>query len=112
MFSCFIPSYLATFGPKLGLRTMVFARYSFGYYVASFPAFLNLATFIGFTAVNAIVGGQTLAVIQGDSLSPNVGIVIIAIVSLVISFSGYRALHAIERYTCNYILSFSEDDDR
>ncbi|GAA5967699.1 hypothetical protein JCM11641_005739 [Rhodosporidiobolus odoratus] len=96
--SCGIPSYLAIFGPRLGMRTMGIARYSYGYYPAILPAVLNLISFAGFCAVNAIVAGQVLVAVNPGGLSTNAGIVIVAVVSMVISFCGYRVLHAVERW--------------
>jgi len=98
IFSCGVPAYVATFGPRLGMRTMGIARYSFGYYPAVLPALLNLVSFIGFCAVNSIVAGQVLAAVNPGGLSVNAGIVIVAIVSMFISFCGYRVLHMIERW--------------
>ncbi|GAA5999823.1 hypothetical protein JCM10207_005927 [Rhodosporidiobolus poonsookiae] len=98
IFSCGIPAYIAVFGPRLGMRTMSIARYSFGYYVAILPAFLNIISFIGFCAVNSIVAGQVLAAVNPGHLSVNAGIVIVAVISMVISFCGYRILHAFERW--------------
>lgn len=48
LFSCSIPSFIALFGPRLGLRTMTIARYSFGWWFAIVPAIFNLVSFIGF----------------------------------------------------------------
>ncbi|GAA5929241.1 hypothetical protein JCM1841_004753 [Sporobolomyces salmonicolor] len=98
IFSCGIPSYFAIFGPKLGARTMLVARYSFGYYPAILPALLNLISFVGFCAVNSIVAGQVLAAVNPGHLSLTVGIVIVAVVSLGISFCGYKVMHAVERW--------------
>ncbi|GAA6022870.1 hypothetical protein JCM11491_007025 [Sporobolomyces phaffii] len=97
IFSCGVPSYVAIFGPKLGARTMLVARYSYGYYPAVLPALLNLISFVGFSAVNSIVAGQVLVAVSGE-LSITVGIVIVAVVSMIISFFGYRVLHACERW--------------
>ncbi|KAK1229624.1 hypothetical protein PQX77_007317 [Marasmius sp. AFHP31] len=91
------PAYLATWGPKLGLRQMVQARYSFGYYGVIVPCILNLVNMIGFCILNCILGGQTLASVADGHLSYAVGIVIIAIISLVISFCGYDVLNWYER---------------
>src|ERR1700722_20881135 len=41
------PALMATLGPKLGLRTMVIPRYSFGWYPAKFVALINLLNQIG-----------------------------------------------------------------
>ncbi|KAI0072095.1 NCS cytosine-purine permease [Panus rudis PR-1116 ss-1] len=91
------PSYLTTWGPKLGLRQMCQARYSFGYFGVVFASVLNLASMMGFTILNCILGGQTVSSVSGGSLSWSVGIVIIAVVSLLISFCGYRVLNWYER---------------
>lgn len=99
--ACILPGYFATFGPKLGMRQMVQARYTWGYvisspnplelrmltplhrfYLAAVPAILNAATMMGFMILNCILGGETLASVSDGKLSWNVGIVIIAIVSL------------------------------
>ncbi|GAA5913636.1 uncharacterized protein JCM6883_004031 [Sporobolomyces salmoneus] len=98
IFSCGIPSYVACFGPKLGARTMLVARYSYGYYGSMLPALLNLVSFIGFCAVNSIVAGQVLVAVNPGELSTTTGIVIVAVISMVISFFGYRVLHACERW--------------
>jgi len=57
-------------------------------------------SFVGFCAVNSIVGGQVLQAVNPGELSTTVGIVIIAVVSMIISFFGYRVLHACERWAC------------
>ena len=59
---------------------------------------LNLATVSGFTIINCVIGGQTLSAVNTDDVSVNVGIVIVAIIALVISFFGYKVLHRFERY--------------
>ncbi|KAJ8094729.1 hypothetical protein PM082_010735 [Marasmius tenuissimus] len=91
------PAYLATWGPKLGLRQMVQARYSFGYYGVTIPCILNLVVMLGFCILNCILGGQTLASVANGHLSFTVGIVIIAVISLVVSFCGYDVLNWYER---------------
>ncbi|KAI0711159.1 NCS cytosine-purine permease [Cerioporus squamosus] len=92
-----LPSYLATWGPKLGLRQMCQARYSFGYFGVIIPAVLNLCSMMGFCILNCILGGQTLSSISDGHLSWSVGIVIIAVLSLLISFCGFRVLSWYER---------------
>ncbi|KLO11397.1 NCS cytosine-purine permease [Schizopora paradoxa] len=91
------PAYLTTWGPKLGLRQMCQARYSFGYYGVIILSVINLATMTGFMILNCILGGQTLASVTNGSLSWSVGIVIIAVVSLLVSFCGYKVLTWYER---------------
>lgn len=61
---------------------------------------LNLATLTGFCIIDSIIGGMALsAVTSGTTISPTVGIVIIAVIALFISFCGFKVLHWYERYT-------------
>lgn len=86
-------AYFSTFGPQLGMRQMVQSRYSWGYFPACLACLLNATGMIGYTILNTILGGQTLsAVPRNDNLSNTVGIVIIAVISLAVSFSGIRVL--------------------
>lgn len=100
------------------MRTMGIARYrcvrisrpfrrqltpligSYGYYSVILPALLNLISFIGFCAVNSIVAGQVLAAVNPGHLSTTAGIVIVAVISMFVSFCGYRVLHLVERWLC------------
>ncbi|KAJ7096042.1 cytosine-purine permease [Mycena epipterygia] len=93
--SCIIPAYFAIFGPKLGTRALVQARFSWGVYGVAIPSLLNVVSMVGFLFLNVIIGGQLLAGVS-HRLTPNVGIVIIALVSLVVSFCGYKFLHWFE----------------
>jgi hypothetical protein len=72
--------------------------HSFGYYFAILPALLNVISFIGFCAVNSIVAGQVLAAVNPGHLSVNAGIVIVAVISMLVSFCGYKVLHTMERW--------------
>ncbi|EKM56968.1 uncharacterized protein PHACADRAFT_142025 [Phanerochaete carnosa HHB-10118-sp] len=90
--ACAVPAYFAVFGPKLGMRSMVQARYSWGYYPAMLPAALNVFSMQGFLILNCIIGGQTLASVS-DHLNDTLGIVIIGLISLAVTFCGYRVIH-------------------
>ena len=90
---------MACFGPASGLRTMVFSRYSWGYYGASIMSIINVIAALGWAAVNSITGAQTLRVVSNDSLPISVGIIIIGIVSMIVSFVGYKWIHIYERYS-------------
>ncbi|KII95691.1 hypothetical protein PLICRDRAFT_96749 [Plicaturopsis crispa FD-325 SS-3] len=93
-----IPAYLSTLGPKTGLRQMIQARYTFGLYGISVVILLNLATITGFCVIGSVIGGQSLAAVADGNLSWDVGIVIVAILALLVSFCGYKVLHQYERY--------------
>ncbi|KAI0203229.1 permease for cytosine/purines, uracil, thiamine, allantoin-domain-containing protein [Astrocystis sublimbata] len=98
LLTALMPAYLGTLGPKTGLRQMIQARYSFGRCAVSVPAILNLATLTGFCVITSVIGGQCLAAISDGSVNAAVGIVIIGVLCLFISFWGYNVLHAYERF--------------
>ncbi|EFQ32902.1 NCS1 nucleoside transporter [Colletotrichum graminicola] len=92
------PAYLATWGPKTGMRQMIQARFSFGYYFVYVPVVLNLATLTGFCVIICVIGGQCLSAVSEGDLSTAVGIVLIGISALLISFCGFNVLHFYEGY--------------
>lgn len=61
-------------------------------YLVSIPVLCNLATLTGFTVIICVVGGQCIAAVNG-SVSPDVGIVIVALCGMTISFFGFKVLH-------------------
>ncbi|TFY56051.1 hypothetical protein EVJ58_g7872 [Rhodofomes roseus] len=91
------PAYFAVFGPKLGARSMVQARFSWGYYGGIIPSVLNICSNQGYLILNTIIGGQTLGSISSH-LNATLGIVIIGLITLGVVFSGYRVLHWYETY--------------
>ncbi|KAG1831036.1 permease for cytosine/purines, uracil, thiamine, allantoin-domain-containing protein [Suillus variegatus] len=96
LLGCALPAYLNTWGPRTGMRQMIQSRYSFGYFGIIIPAVLNLIGLCGFNILNGILGGQALASVSSN-MSWDVGIVIIFIIALLISFMGYRVLNWYER---------------
>jgi purine-cytosine permease-like protein len=97
-FSSAAVGYLATFGPKTGLRQMTVSRYSFGWWGNKAMAVLQCASCVGWSAVNAVVGGQTLAVLSNNKLPTPAGIVIIAACTWFVAMVGYKWVHLYERY--------------
>ncbi|KIJ50899.1 hypothetical protein M422DRAFT_59012 [Sphaerobolus stellatus SS14] len=93
------PAYFTTFGPKLGFRQMVLSRYSFGYFSVILPVIFNLIGMLCFNTMDSILGGQTLASITDGKLSWIVGISIVTVISLFISFMGYSVLHWYKWFT-------------
>ncbi|KAK5993075.1 Purine-cytosine permease fcyB [Cladobotryum mycophilum] len=92
------PAYLSVLGPRTGMRQMIQARYSFGRYIVSIPVLLNLATMTGFCIIICITVGQCLSAITEGRVSPDAGIVIISVLSLLVSFCGFKVLHIFETY--------------
>ncbi|WVQ84503.1 hypothetical protein IAT38_006655 [Cryptococcus sp. DSM 104549] len=94
-FSSLSVAYCATNGPKTGMRQMVQARYAMGYFPALVFGLLNCATMIGFMSLTAILAGQCLSLAANSTMSWDVGIVIAAIIALILSFVGLKALHIV-----------------
>ena len=89
---------LATMGPKLGLRQMTISRFSFGWTGASIMSFFNVAACTGWSAVNAIVGGQLVAAVTGGTIGRPVAILAIAVITTIFGMYGYKHIHRYARY--------------
>ncbi|CZR67289.1 related to nucleoside transporter [Phialocephala subalpina] len=93
-----VAGWCATLGPATGLRQVAISRYSFGWWPSKIIAILNIIEQIGWASVSCITGGQALSAVSNYSVSVVLGIVIINIVSIVLSFGGYTAIVKIENY--------------
>ncbi|KAI1780307.1 permease for cytosine/purines, uracil, thiamine, allantoin-domain-containing protein [Hypoxylon cercidicola] len=103
--ACTLPvGYFSTFGSRTGLRQMLHARYTFGYYLISVIVALNLCTIAGFGVIDCVLGGSMLSAVSSGRVDDTVGIVVIAIIAMVVCFGGYRALHQYERYSWIFAL--------
>src|SRR6266516_3207053 len=91
-------AFFSTLGPKLGLRQMTISRFSFGWIGAKVMVLCNVAACIGWSAVNVIVGGQLVAALSGGAIPQQVGILVIAMLTTLVSIYGYRDIHRYERY--------------
>ncbi|KAG9218316.1 hypothetical protein CCMSSC00406_0007313 [Pleurotus cornucopiae] len=97
MFFTLFPAYLGILGPKLGFRQMVHGRYSFGYFGVILPCLLNMMTALGYAVLACIVGGQALSAAGDGSIGLTVGIVVVGIASLALTFCGYKVLSWFDR---------------
>jgi purine-cytosine permease-like protein len=93
------PALMATLGPKLGLRTMVIPRYSFGWYPAKLIAVLGLLNQIGWGMVNAIAGAQFLYDVGNGKLPMSIAVLVIGLLAMIIGMFGYKHVHRFERYS-------------
>jgi NCS1 nucleoside transporter family len=91
-------AFFSTMGPKLGLRQMTISRFSFGWVGAMIMALFNVATAIGWSTVNVIVGGQLVNALSGGAIPRWLGILIIAALTTTVSIYGYRYVHRYERW--------------
>src|SRR5579859_1850909 len=83
------PAYMATFGPKTGLRTITFTRFSFGWYGAIVLTIANIIACIGWSMVNSIVGGQVILEVSDGKCPLAVGVILIAVIPLIVALFGY-----------------------
>ncbi|KEF53310.1 uncharacterized protein A1O9_10758 [Exophiala aquamarina CBS 119918] len=93
-----VTGYAATFGAATGLRQISVTRYSFGWWPNKLIAALNAVQQVGWAAVSCITGGLALTAVADGHVSLVVGIVVIAVVALAISFVGLNAILVYERY--------------
>ncbi|TME59163.1 MAG: hypothetical protein E6I59_17140 [Chloroflexi bacterium] len=91
-------AFFSTMGPKLGLRQMTITRFSFGWAGAVIMALFNVAACTGWSAVNAIVGGQLVAAVSGGTIARPVAILIIVVLTTIFSIYGYKHIHRYARY--------------
>ena len=96
---CLPVAYIATFGPRSGNRSLIFARFVMGWWPAKLVVLLNIIVLLGYSLIDVVVAGQILsAVSPHNSLSVVVGIIIVAIISWVVSTFGYGYLQHYECY--------------
>ncbi|KIJ33890.1 hypothetical protein M422DRAFT_264021 [Sphaerobolus stellatus SS14] len=65
---CFCVVFIATLGPKTGMRTMVITRYSYGYWGGAIISLLNVLTQLGLSVIVVILAGQVLHNINTNML--------------------------------------------
>jgi NCS1 nucleoside transporter family len=99
------PALTTRFGPKLGLRTMIIPRYSFGWWPAKILALLNCLNQIGWAMVNAISGASILGDVGDGKLPLSIAVLIIGLVAIIISLLGYKYIHVYERYAWMVMLT-------
>ncbi|KAK3714811.1 hypothetical protein LTR37_007546 [Vermiconidia calcicola] len=93
-----VSGFCATLGAATGLRQISVGRYSMGWYPNKLIALLNTIQQLGWSAVGCITGGLALQGVSNGHVSVVVGIIIIAVCSLAVSFVGLRAILVYEKY--------------
>ncbi|KAJ5131012.1 Permease cytosine/purine uracil thiamine allantoin [Penicillium bovifimosum] len=91
-------SWMATWGPVSGIRTLAFGRYSMGWWPSKIIVLLNLVQMIGYGLIDCVVGGQILSAVSPSGMSVAVGIVIVAIISWAVATFGIQVFHYYERF--------------
>jgi NCS1 nucleoside transporter family len=93
-----IQGWCATMGPSTGLRQVSICRYAMGWWPAKIIAFLNVIEQVGWSSVGCITGGLALSAVSNGHINLVLGVVIVAIVGMVFSVVGLRAVLAYEKY--------------
>jgi NCS1 nucleoside transporter family len=93
-----VVAYIATFGPKSGNRTMIFSRYSMGWWPSKIVVVLNIIVLLGYGMIDCVVAGQILSAVSGNTMSVVVGIIIVAVIAWAITTFGYQIFHYYERW--------------
>ncbi|CAL8581171.1 Vitamin B6 transporter [Xanthoria parietina] len=91
-------SYVSTFGPASGNRTMILGRYFMGYWPSKLACILNIILQIGWGIIGCIIAGQMFSAINGKGLTIAVGCVIAALLIGCIATFGIAYVHLVERY--------------
>ncbi len=88
-------AYHSAQGPQLGLPQMIQSRAQFGFVGAALPNLLAIIMYVGYFAGAGVIGGQAIASIAG--IPTWTGIVVCNVVTWLIAFAGYRAIHLFDR---------------
>lgn len=98
LFGSICTGYISGFGPVSGLRTLIVARYSMGYWPSKLCVLLNIVIEVGYGVVDCLVAGLILNAVSGYRMTVIVGIVVSAIPTWIIATFGIKWFHTFERY--------------
>lgn len=98
LIGCLPVAYIATFGPRSGNRTMIFARYIMGWWPSKIVVILNIIVLLGYALIDCVIAGQILSAVSTNNMSIVVGIIVVAIITWGITTFGYQVFHYYERY--------------
>ena len=103
VFGCLIGSipvaHICTWGPRSGNRTLVFSRYTFGWWPNKILVILNIIVMVGYSLIDLVIGGQILSAVSANgSLNIVVGIIIVGLMCWVISTFGIKLFHYYQRW--------------
>lgn len=68
-----------------------------GYWPSKICCLLNIVIMVGYGLIDCVIGGQILSAVSGGSMSIVVGIIIVALISLIVAVFGMAIFHAYER---------------
>ncbi|KAH8646142.1 nucleoside transporter family [Xylariales sp. PMI_506] len=91
-------AFMGTWGPISGLRTMIAARYTMGWWPSRICVLLNIVIMLGYGMIDCVIGGQIISAVAGGNLTVVAGIIVVAVLSLVLTVFGLPLFHIYERY--------------
>ncbi|GJJ05824.1 hypothetical protein Clacol_000011 [Clathrus columnatus] len=77
---CLTVAFIATLGPRFGMRTMIITRYSYGYWGGTLISLLNVLTQLGFSVIAVILAGQVFHEVN-HNMPLIVGVILIGVIS-------------------------------
>ena len=95
---CAFIGLISTIGPQTGMRTMVIARYSYGYWANKVIVVLTGITCVGWITINTIAAGGLLLDAWDNKVPLVVIIIIIMLLSILTTFFGYGFIEKFDRY--------------
>lgn len=104
LIGCALPGLISTMGPHTGMRTMIIARYSFGYWANKVIVLFTAITCLGWVTINTIAGANLLLDAWDNKVPLVVIIIIIMAISILTTFFGYGLIEKFDRY--GWILQF------
>jgi NCS1 family nucleobase:cation symporter-1 len=88
-------AYHSAQGPVLGLPQMVQSRAQFGFLGAAVPNLMAIVMYIGYYVAAGVLAGQAISNLM--HVSTGLGIAIATVVTWLLAFLGYRAIHLFNR---------------
>ncbi|KAH3679523.1 hypothetical protein WICPIJ_008598 [Wickerhamomyces pijperi] len=93
-------AFFSTWGPIFGLRQMILSRFLVGDLGVRIFSFITAIACVGWGAVNSMSSAQLLNMVnQPHSLPPWAGVLVIALITIIVSMFGYKAVHLYEKWS-------------
>ncbi|CDO93094.1 unnamed protein product [Kluyveromyces dobzhanskii CBS 2104] len=94
-------AFFSVFGAEFGMRQMVLSRFLLGNVTARVFCFINIVACVGWGAVNTIASASLLHIVNhsGANCPPWAGCLIIVFSTIIVTFFGYRVIHAYEKWS-------------
>jgi nucleobase:cation symporter-1, NCS1 family len=92
----FFMAFHSTQGPQMGLPQMIQSRPQFGYIGALLVWVVALVTYVGYSAFNELLAGETVHQLTG--VPQSFAYAPFAVVSLALAVAGYHWIHFVQRF--------------